>query len=166
MNKVVGLAIAGTIVYGIVKLLKVQNISELATLSLLNPRVHQINLGGLYFRTEVSINNPSRDSIKITKPVVSLSTNGKFLSQSNAEDKIIVIKPLGVTQIDTIELQLSWTVLAGLLSNIITKIPSVIAAFKAGNKKNLVAQLGIPMEMSFSTYVNGLFYQSPPTKLI
>jgi hypothetical protein len=46
MNKVVGLAIAGTIVYGIVKLLKVQNVSELATLSLLNPRVHQINLGG------------------------------------------------------------------------------------------------------------------------
>jgi hypothetical protein len=166
MNKVVGLALAGTIVYGIIKLLKMQNVSDQTNITLLNPRVHQINLGGLYFRTEVAVNNPSRDSIDITKPVVSLTSKGKFLAQSNAENKIIAIKPLSVTQIDTIELQLTWTVLAGLLSNIITKIPSVIAAFKTGNKNNVVSQLGIPMEMSFSTYVNGLFYQSPPTKLI
>jgi hypothetical protein len=56
--------------------------------------------------------------------------------------------------------------LSGLISNIISKVPAVITAFKSGNKNNLVTQLGIPMEMSFSTYVNGLFYQSEPTKII
>ena len=118
--------------------------------------------------SEAPVSNCTGNSVKLIVPqapyINEIPNNN--IPEENAEDKIIVIKPLGVTQIDTIELQLSWTVLAGLLSNIITKIPSVIAAFKAGNKKNLVAQLGIPMEMSFSTYVNGLFYQSPPTKLI
>jgi hypothetical protein len=42
----------------------------------------------------------------------------------------------------------------------------VIASFKQGNSKNLISQLGIPMEMYFTTYVNGLFYQSEPEKLI
>lgn len=166
MNKLVGIALGATAVYGIVRLLKIQNVSEQTNVSLVNPRVHSINLGGLTFRTEVAINNPSRDTVTITKPVVSLKSNGKLLSQSNAESSKITIKPLGVTKIDTIELQINWLALSGLVSNIISKVPGLITAFKTGNKKNLVAQLGVPIEMSFTSYVNGLFYQSEPTKII
>lgn len=166
MNKLVGITLGAAAVYGIVRLLKMQNVSDQTNISLVNPRVHSINLGGLTFRTEIAINNPSKDSVTITKPVVSVRSNGKLLSQSNAENKEIIIKPLGVTQIDTIELQIGWMTLSGLISNIISKVPAVITAFKSGNKKNLVSQLGIPMEMSFTTYVNGLFYQSEPSKLI
>jgi hypothetical protein len=166
MNKLVGITLGAAAVYGIVRLLKMQNVSDQTNISLVNPRVHSINLGGLTFRTEVAINNPSKDSVTITKPVVSIKSNGKLLSQSNAENKEIIIKPLGVTQIDTIELQIGWMMLSGLISNIISKVPAVITSFKSGNKKNLVSQLGIPMEMSFTTYVNGLFYQSEPSKLI
>jgi hypothetical protein len=56
--------------------------------------------------------------------------------------------------------------LSGLISNIVSKVPAVITAFKSGNKKNLIDQLGIPIEMSFTTYVNGLFYESEPSKII
>ena len=98
--------------------------------------------------------------------MVTLTSKNNYLTQSNAENKEIIIQPLGVTKIDTIELVLSWTILAGLINNLISKIPAVITAWKSGNKKNLVAQLGVPMEMYFSTYVNGLFYQSPSEKLI
>ena len=98
--------------------------------------------------------------------MVTLTSKNKFLTQSDAENKEIVIQPLAVTKIDTIVLELSWSILAGLIKNIVTKIPAVITAWKSGNKKNLVAQLGVPMEMYFTTYVNGLFYQSPSEKLI
>ncbi len=166
MNKVLGMAIGAGLVYGMVRLLKMQNVSDVSTMKMVNPRIHSINLGGLTFRTEVEVNNPSRDSIRITKPVVTLTSKNKFLTQSDAENKEIVIQPLAVTKIDTIELELSWSILAGLIKNIVTKIPAVITAWKSGNKKNLVAQLGVPMEMYFTTYVNGLFYQSPSEKLI
>ena len=166
MNKVLGIAIGAGLVYGMVRLLKMQNVSDVSTMKMVNPRIHSINLGGLTFRTEVEVNNPSRDSIRITKPVVTLTSKNKFLTQSDAENKEIVIQPLAVTKIDTIELELSWSILAGLIKNIFTKIPAVITAWKSGNKKNLVAQLGVPMEMYFTTYVNGLFYQSPSEKLI
>ena len=166
MNKVVGIALGAGLVYGLVRLLKMQNVSDMSTMKMVNPRIHSINLGGLTFRTEVEVNNPSRDSIRITKPVVTLTSKNKFLTQSDAENKEILIQPLAVTKIDTIELELSWSTLAGLIKNIVTKIPGVITAWKSGNKKNLVAQLGVPMEMYFTTYVNGLFYQSPSEKLI
>ncbi len=76
MNKLLGIALGATAVYGIVRLLKMQNVSDKTNVSLVNPRVHSINLGGLTFRTELAINNPSRDSVSITKPVVSVKSNG------------------------------------------------------------------------------------------
>jgi len=166
MNKLIGITLGAAAVYGVVRLLKMQNVGDQTNITLVNPRVHSINLGGITFRTEAAINNPSKDKVTITKPVVSVLSNNNLLTQSNAENKVIIIKPLGVTKIDTIELQINWMTLSGLISNIISKVPAVITAFKSGNKSNLVAQLGIPMEMSFSTYVNGLFYQSEPTKII
>ena len=166
MNKLIGITLGAAAVYGIVRLLKMQNVGDQTNITLVNPRVHSINLGGITFRTEAAINTPSKDKVTITKPVVSVLSNNNLLTQSNAENKEIIIKPLGVTKIDTIELQINWMTLSGLISNIISKVPAVITAFKSGNKNNLVTQLGIPMEMSFSTYVNGLFYQSEPTKII
>jgi hypothetical protein len=73
---------------------------------------------------------------------------------------------LAITNIDTIEIVLNWSILGSLVTNLIKKIPLVIASFKQGNGKNLISQLGIPMEMYFTTYVNGIFYQSEPEKLI
>jgi hypothetical protein len=166
MNKLIGITLGAAAVYGIVRLLKMQNVGDQTNITLVNPRVHSVNLGGITFRTEAAINNPSKDKVTITKPVVSVLSNNNLLTQSNAENKEIIIQALGVTKIDTIELQINWVTLSGLITNIISKVPVVIAAFKSGNKNNLVAQLGIPMEMSFTTYVNGLFYQSEPTKII
>jgi len=120
----------------------------------------------LFLRTEVAVNNTSQDSVKVTKPVVTLTSKGKFLTQSVAENKTIEILPLSVTQIDTIEIVLNWSVLTSLVSNLLQRIPAVVASFKNGNSRNLLTQLGVPLEMYFTTYVNGLFYQSPPTKIV
>ncbi|MFM6934758.1 MAG: hypothetical protein ACKOXP_04890 [Flavobacteriales bacterium] len=126
MNKAVGLVLGAGVLYGIVRLLRMQNVSEMANAKLVNPRIHSVNLGGITFRTEVEINNPSRDSVKLTKPVVTLTSKGKMLAQSDAEDTIIAIKPLGLTKIDTIELELDWFTLKGLVTNIVKNIPKAI----------------------------------------
>jgi hypothetical protein len=166
MNKLVSITLGAAAAYGIVRYLQMQNVSNQTSFRLDNPRVHDVNLGGLYFRTEVEINNPLLNSVRMTKPVINLTSNGVLLAQSNAENKTIVIKPLGMTQIDTIELRIGWISLVGIVANIVSKIPAIIKAFKSGGQKEMALKLGIPLEMSFSSYVNGLFYQSGPTKII
>jgi hypothetical protein len=104
--------------------------------------------------------------VKITKPVVTLSTNGKLLSQSNSENKTITIEPLNVSQIDTIELVIGWTTIGTFVTGILKKIPQLIAAFKPGSTNDIGQILGIPVEMTFSTYANGIFYQSTPQKVL
>lgn len=67
---------------------------------------------------------------------------------------------------DTIELEVGWTVLGTYITGIIKKIPDLISAYKSGNLNNLAKVMGIPLEMTFSTYSNGIFYQSTPTKIL
>lgn len=61
---------------------------------MVNPRVRAVYLGGLSFRSKAAINNPLKNTVKITKPVVCVKSKGKLLSQSNAENKEIIIKAL------------------------------------------------------------------------
>jgi hypothetical protein len=166
MNKLVGIGLIGAGAFGLIQLLRMKNVSDSISTRLVNPRIHKISLTGMSFRTEVSINNPTRDSITITKPVVTLTTNGKLLTQSASENKTITIEPLNVSQIDTIELTLGWTVIGTFVASILKKIPEIIAAHKSGQKTGLLQALGIPMEMTFSTYANGIFYQSKPEKIL
>lgn len=71
MNKVVGVALAGVALYGLVRLLKMQSVSDLASLTLVNPRVHNVSLAGMSLRTEVAVNNASRDSVKVYSAIFS-----------------------------------------------------------------------------------------------
>jgi hypothetical protein len=143
-------------------------VSDLVTVRLLKPRIHKVDLSGLVFQTEVAINNPTRDSVTITKPVVTLTTNGNMLSQSDSANLSYKIAPLSVTMIDTISLNLAWTSVAGMVAGIVRRIPEIVAAARAGGDvtKNVIRAIGVPMEMTFSTYANGLFFQSPAEKLI
>ena len=166
MNKVLGIGLIGLGAYGLIKLLRMKNVSDSISTNLVNPRIHKVSLSGISFRTEVAINNPTKDSVKITKPVVTLTTNGKLLSQSNSENKTITIEPLNVSQIDTIELVIGWTTIGTYIAGILKKIPQLIAAFKPGSNIDMKQILGIPVEMTFSTYANGIFYQSTPEKIL
>ena len=100
-----------------------------------------------------------------SQPPASLSV-GKLLSQSNSENKTITIEPLNVSQIDTIELVIGWTTIGTFVTGILKKIPQLIAAFKPGSTNDIGQILGIPVEMTFSTYANGIFYQSTPQKVL
>ena len=56
--------------YGFIQLMKMTNVRDSISTKLMNPRIHKVNLSGITFRTEVAINNPTKDSMTITKPVV------------------------------------------------------------------------------------------------
>lgn len=77
MNKLLGIGLIGAGAFGLIQLLRMKNVGDSISTKLVNPRVHKVSLTGIFFRTEVSINNPTRDSITITKPVVTLTTNKK-----------------------------------------------------------------------------------------
>ncbi len=166
MNKVIGFSIFGLLVYGAVRVARIKNVATQISTHLVKPRIHKVDLSGLTFRTEVQISNPTPDSITLTKPVITLTTEGHQLTQSKPESTELTIQPLSVTMMDTVELKLGWTVLGAYIAGIIKKIPDLIVAYKCGDLPALAKVLGIPLEITFSTYTNGIFYQSTPTKLI
>src|SRR5262249_4341118 len=102
----------------------------------------------------------------ITKPVVTLTTNGKLITQSAPENKTIVIEPMGVSQIDTIEFEVGWPMIGSFVSGIIPRVPKILTAFLTGSTSAIGAALGIPLEMRFTTYVDGIYYQSDPEKIL
>jgi len=166
MNKALAIGLVGLGAYGLIRLLRMKNVGDSVSTRIVSPRIHKISLQGITFRTDVALNNPTRDSMSITKPVVTLSTGGKLLTQSVSENKVITIAPLAVTRIESVELTLGWVVIGSYVAGIVQKVPGIIAAFQSGDKQAAVRALGIPLEMTFSTYANGLFIQSKPEKIL
>jgi LEA14-like dessication related protein len=166
MNKWLKIGIAAGLVLGAIKLFKMKKVSEKMVSNLSNPRIHKVDLSGIAFRTEIKIQNPTKNSMTITKPAVTLTTNGKYITSNSPEQKTITIKPLTTTDIDTIELNIGWTTLAGYVTGIIPKVPQIVAAFKKKDLKSIATALAIPLEMKYSLYANGIYYESEPEKLM
>ncbi len=166
MNKVVGIGLTGLALYALVKIAQVKNIADNISATLIKPRIHSVSGAGVIFRTGVKITNPTADSITLTKPVIFLTTKGEAVTQSKTDGKEITIKALGQTNIDTIELEVGWTVLGKYIAGIFGKIPELIFAYKSGDFSHIGNLLGIPLEMTFSTYSSGIFYQSTPVKIM
>jgi hypothetical protein len=166
MNGLLKIGITGGLVFGIIKLLKMKRVSDKMVSNLSNPRIHKVDLSGITFRTEIKIQNPTKNTMSITKPVVTLTSNGKYITSNSPEQKIINIQPLTTTDIDTIEIPITWTTMAGYLTGIIGKAPALIAAFRNKNMKAVASTLAIPLEMKYSLYANGIYYESVPEKLM
>ena len=52
-----------------------------------------------------------------------------------------------------------------MVAGIVRRIPEIVAAARAGGDvtKNVIRAIGVPMEMTFSTYANGLFFPASKT---
>lgn len=166
MNKWLKIGIAGGLLFGVFKLFKMKTLSDKMVSSLSNPRIHKVDLSGIAFRTEIKIQNPTQNDMTITKPVVTLTTKGKYITSSSPENKEFAIQPLATTTIDTIELVVGWTTLAGYVTGLLLKIGSLIAAFKKKDIHGLMAILSIPLEMKYSLYANGIYYESDPQTIM
>jgi len=166
MNPLFKIGIVGGLAYGVYKVLGMKKISEKVITSLSNPRVHAIDLRGMVVRTEIKVDNPTRSRMTITKPVITLYTNGRYISSSKPENKIFRIEPLSQTVIDTIEMAVPWNILLGYVNGLLPKIPKIIAAFKSKDMNAVAEVLSIPLEMQYSLYANGLSYESEVEKIL
>jgi hypothetical protein len=166
MNTIFKIGIVGGLAFGIYKLFGMKRVSDKVVTSLSNPRIHNVDMRGIIIRTEVNVSNPTKTALRITKPVVTLTTKGKYISSTAPENKEISISPLATSRIDTMELVLPWTMLAGYALNIFGKIPEIISAFNAKDMGRMASALSIPLEMKYSLYANGLSYESAPEKIL
>jgi len=87
----VGLA-AGFLYYG-AKAMGALMVSDKSIIKTLNPRIHKVDSTGIFIRTEIAVDNPTQQTIRINKPIVTLTSNGVYLANSIPEQKKIVIKP-------------------------------------------------------------------------
>lgn len=133
MNNLLTIGVIGVAAYGIFNLLRMKNVSDEIHTTIQNPRIHKVDWSGLVLRADALISNPTKDSLNITKPVVTLTSAGKILSVSNPENKHIQIQPLTTSKIEAIEIPLAWTALAPFISGIVSKIPALVSSLKGGN---------------------------------
>lgn len=166
MNKALGIGITGVAIFGIFKLIKMNQISEFISTRLINPRVHKVDLTGITIRTEVSISNPTRNTMSITQPVVTIYSNEKQVAQTTPQNIQTQIAPLSPTNLSTVELKLGWMSIAYLATGIFSKLPEVIKAYRTNGAKGLAQKLKFPLSASFSTYADGVLYVSPIEKII
>jgi hypothetical protein len=54
MNKWVGITLGAAAAYGIVRYLQMQNVSDKTNITLVEPRIHDINLAGLYWNNRTN----------------------------------------------------------------------------------------------------------------
>ncbi len=150
----------GGVLYLGAKLFGAKRLSDKSVVRTLNPRVAKVNLQGITLETDIMVDNPTNASVQITKPVIKLSSKGHYLASSIPQKGVISIAPIGQTSLGTTTIDIAWGSLTPLISNLVGKIPQLIKA-----KSFDLKALGIPMEYSYSMYVNNLFYESEPTVL-
>jgi hypothetical protein len=165
MNKVVAIGLSvGLLLLGS-KLWSVKRLSDKSVVRTLNPRIHKVDISGIIVRTEVAVDNPTKDSITVTKPVITLTSSGKYLASSVPENKVYTIQPLAQTSLETAEITIPWTSLTGYMSSLVAKIPLLISTYNSTGKLAF-STLAIPLEYKYSTYVDGNHYESTPEKLV
>ena len=165
MKNLIAIGLVGGLLFFGSRILGAKRISDKSVVRTLNPRIHKVDVSGIIVRTELAVDNPTSDAITVTKPVITLTSNGKYLASSVPENKTIPIKPLSQTSLDTAEITIPWTSLTGYMSNLIAKIPALIASFKSTGKLSF-SSIAIPLEYKYSTYVNDLYFESIPEKLV
>lgn len=126
----------------------------------LNTRIAKVTLAGLSLATDIAIDNPTSTSLNVSKPVVTITTGGKYAASSVPSRETFTIAPHTRSSIGTIEIEIPWTSLTPYIADLISRIPSLI-----GKSNQSPAALDLPMEYYYTVYVNDLFYQSNPEKI-
>ena len=165
MKNLIAIGLIGGLLFFGSRLVGAKRLSDKSVVRTLNPRIHKVDISGIIVRTEIAVDNPTSDTITVTKPVITLTSSGKYLASSVPENKTISIKPLSQTSLETAEISIPWTSLTGYVSNLIARIPTLIASYRSTGKLSF-SSIAIPLEYKYSTYVNDLYYESTPEKLV
>lgn len=166
MSKILKIGLVAGVGLLLARLMRWKTTTDMLNFDLKEPRVHSVDLQGIHFRTEIAVHNPTKTKIKVTKPVITLTTNGKFLATSLPQNKEFVFEPLATSMIDTTEITLPWSSLGSYALNIFSKFSQIKAAYLKNDIKLLGSLIGVPLEMSYTLYSGNIFIKSQPQKIL
>lgn len=170
MKGFAGVIVVGLAFFGIRRLLEYKTLSENVSARILKPRIHKIDLSGIDIAADIALNNPTKFTANVSRPVVTLFTGGRVLATSKADSKTYKVAGQQESSIGTLMLHMDWTTLIPVVGiSLITKLYATISTWiKNGTKPDLPAlgkALAIPLEMQTSLYVDSLFIKTPVTKI-
>ena len=156
--------VGGALVLGF-KLFQAQRVGSKSVVRALTPRIHEASAQGLVIRMELAVDNPTSTSVRVSQPVVTLTTQGRFLASSPPSSRTYAIRPLAQTELDTIEIVIPWMALSGYVTSVISRIPQLLEEHRATGQLSFQA-LAVPLEYRYSLYVGDFFYESPTERLV
>jgi hypothetical protein len=131
-------------------------------------RVHQLNLSGLTIAVGVAINNPTRNTVAISKPVVVLTTKGQYVGESDAEGQTFKVAAQKVSSIGDILIRIPLTSAMALFKGINPN--GLFTAFKGQSlltaAQAAITQIKVPVEAQISFYADSLFVKLPATRVL
>jgi hypothetical protein len=93
MKNLLAIGITGTLMYLGFKAFGLNRFNVYSVVRTLNPRITKITLTGLSLATDISIDNPTNTSLKVSKPVVTITTGGKYAASSVPSTETFTIAP-------------------------------------------------------------------------
>lgn len=160
MNKLLVLAAAGGGLYWLSRLLSAKQMSDKSVVRIYRPRISKTNVYGVTLAMDVGVDNPTDKSVVITMPVITLTSSGKYLASTTPSRQTFRIEPLSQTMVNQIEIQLPWTSLIKYAGGIAMKFTSLAP------EQRTMENLTIPLEYAYTTYVNGILYESNPERIV
>ena len=143
MKNVLSLGIIGSLVYLISRASGAQRISDRSVVRTLNTRISKITLQGITVATDIAVDNPTNTAVRVTKPVVTVTTSGTYIASSIPSRTVFTIAPLSQTSLGTTEIDLNWSSLTPYISGLVAQLRALIG------KSNIdAAQLNLPRSIS------------------
>jgi hypothetical protein len=160
MRGVLAIGLLGGLLYLGSRLWSAKKIGDKSIVRTQKPRISKISLAGLTVATDLYVDNPTNSTVRVSKPVVTFSSGGNYIASSVPSQDMFDIEPLSQSSLGTTEVEIPWTALTPYISGLLSRIPAI-----AANTDTNLQSLNIPLEYSYSLYVNDLFYQSAPEKV-
>jgi hypothetical protein len=165
MKDILTLGVIGGLLFFGFRLFSAKRLGDKSVVRTLRPRVHKLNANGLFIRMELEVDNPTAATVTVTKPVVYLYTKGQLLASTAPDSKVYTIEPMATTQLDSVEFRVSLLEAGRYLASLPGRIKELNEIRRREGSIELSA-LGIPLEYSYSIYVNDLRFESGRLQLV
>lgn len=160
MNKVLLFTAAGGAIIWLGRMLNAKQMSDNSIVRILRPRISKTNWYGITIILDVAVDNPTNKSVIITAPVITLMSAGEHLASTAPTRNSFKIESLSQSVLNSVEILIPWASLlrysSGVLQNF-QQLPS---------SQRTLKNLSIPLEYKYTTYVNGVLYESAPERIL
>lgn len=120
-GKIIGaLVLFGGGAYGLSKLIKTANTGNKLSVNVVGINPPKLNLGSLILSVNVAFDNPTKDSIRLKKPYLTVFYNNSEVGNSLPSNEEVEIKANDRTTIKGITIQIPFARLGVLLSSLIS----------------------------------------------